>query len=72
MVVNDQNTDLNHWKERLPHRADVHLLDMDIFQDHLVLSERKDGLKTLRILNFKTQNVHRIIVTLNDYRMTNK
>jgi oligopeptidase B len=55
MVVNDQATDLKNWKELLPHRDDVHLLDMDVFQDNLVLSERKDGLKTLRILNFKTQ-----------------
>ena len=33
-----------------PHRADVRLDDVDAFADHLVLSERADGLEQLRVL----------------------
>ena len=35
----------------LPHRADVRLDDVDAFADHLVVSERADGLERLRVLH---------------------
>ncbi len=38
-----------HWDEVIPHRDDVLLESLDIFDDFLVLSERKDGLTRLRI-----------------------
>ncbi|MFQ6612843.1 MAG: S9 family peptidase [Fidelibacterota bacterium] len=47
-------TDRSNWKEVIPHREDVQLRGIEVFQDHLVLSERKDGLTQLRILNQKT------------------
>ena len=40
---------LSHWEEVIPHRADVFLEEVEIFDDFLVLSERKNGLLELRI-----------------------
>ena len=53
METPDNKTSISNWKEVIPHRKSVHLLGMEIFKDHLVLSERKDGLRELRIINQK-------------------
>ena len=37
------------WQEVIPHREDVMLEGIDTFQNHLVLYERKNGLKQIRI-----------------------
>lgn len=42
-------TTKENWEEVIPHRDDVLLEDMDIFQDYLVLSERKSGITQLRV-----------------------
>ena len=54
METSDNATDMSNWKEVLPHRDQVHLLGMEIFKDHLVLNERKDGLRGLRVINQKS------------------
>jgi len=51
METSENATEMKNWKEVLPHRNKVHLLGMEIFQDHLVLNERKDGLRGLRIIH---------------------
>jgi oligopeptidase B len=38
-----------HWEEVIPHRDDVFLQRFEVFKDHLVASERKDGLVRLRV-----------------------
>ena len=52
--------DKKKWKEVLPHRRDVLLEDVDTFKDHLVFSERKDGLTHLRIRKLSTGAEHEI------------
>ena len=47
-------TDISNWEEVISHRDDVHLLGLEIFRNHLVLSERKDGLRAIRIKNMNT------------------
>ena len=42
-------TGVAHWTEVLPHRDDVLLEGFEIFRDHLVVSERKNGLLQLRV-----------------------
>ena len=42
-------TTKNHWQEVIPHRDDVLIQDIDIFKNHFVLKERKDGLDFLRV-----------------------
>ena len=38
------------WTEVIPNRADVFLQNMDVFTNHLVLGERKEGLAKLRVI----------------------
>ena len=43
-----------HWKEVVPHRADVMLEDAEFFRDFYVLSERAGGLQRLRVVSLAT------------------
>ena len=54
METPDTRTNMSNWKEVISHRNDVHLLGMEIFKNHLVLNERKDGLRGLRIIHQKS------------------
>jgi len=49
MKASVANSNKDQWEEVLPHREDVMIEGMDAFQNHLVLYERKDGLKQIRI-----------------------
>ncbi len=51
METPDTKTEKENWKEVIPHRKDVLLEDVDIFKNYLVLSERKNGLNQIRIIN---------------------
>ena len=44
--------DREHWVDVLPHRDDERLDAVDAFRDHLVLTERADGLDRLRVMRF--------------------
>jgi oligopeptidase B len=48
------STEISNWEEVLAHREEVHLLGLEIFKSHMVLSERKDGLRGIRIKNMRT------------------
>ncbi len=48
----------DNWKEVVPHRADVLLQGIELFRDHMVLSERKNGLTQLRVMNARTKEDH--------------
>ena len=39
----------DNWQEVIPHRDDAFLQNFEIFRDHLVVTERKDGLVQLRV-----------------------
>jgi oligopeptidase B len=49
-----------NWKELVAHRPEVKVDDLDLFSDHLVLSEWEKGLETIEILDFKTNKLHRV------------
>ena len=51
METPDTKTEKENWKEVIPHRKDVLLEDVDIFKNYLVLSERKNGLNQIRVIN---------------------
>ncbi|MCC6290289.1 MAG: S9 family peptidase [Chitinophagaceae bacterium] len=53
-------TDSNEWKEIIPHRTDVLLQGINVFKDHLVINERKNGLVQLRIRNLSSGDDHYI------------
>ena len=47
------NTDSDHWEEVIPNREHILLEDIEVFDDFLVLNERKGGLTQFRVLNQK-------------------
>ncbi len=53
MKCPEGKTSRDNWTEVIPHRSDVLLEGMDIFNDYLVLSERKEGITNLRIRPWK-------------------
>jgi len=50
METDLSQTEKSNWKEVIPHRGEVLLNDIDIFEDYMVLSERKDGLRQIRVI----------------------
>jgi len=58
MEVAEDATTIKKWKEIIPHRENVLLSGMEIFNNHLVLSERSDALTHLRIIDQKTKGEH--------------
>ncbi len=44
-------TDPSEWKEVIPHREDVLLSEIDVFIGYTVLTERKNGLVQIRVIN---------------------
>ncbi len=53
-------TGKNNWRNVIPHREDVLLSSIEIFNDHLAVSERKDGLTQLRVMEWGTSEEHYI------------
>ena len=49
MEAADTQTDPGRWVELIPHRDDVLLGPFELFRDHLVVQERRDGLVHLRV-----------------------
>jgi len=49
-----------HWQEIVPHREEVMLEDVDVFSDHYVLYERRNGLPEIRIVGFENEESHTI------------
>jgi oligopeptidase B len=52
MQTPEGETGFENWTDVIPHREDVLIEDVDIFKDYLVVSERKNGLNELRIINW--------------------
>jgi len=49
-------TTKENWVEVIPHRDNVMLEGINIFKEYMVVSERKDGLTKLRIINWKDKS----------------
>ena len=49
-----------NWKEIIPHHKEVKIDDIDLFANHLVLSELENGLQQLRIVDLRNNKSHRI------------
>ena len=45
-------SEVEHWEEVIPHREDVLIDYVDTFQNYLVLYERRNGLRQIRITSF--------------------
>ncbi|MBK8498977.1 MAG: S9 family peptidase [Flavobacteriales bacterium] len=55
-----KTADKRAWKEVIAHRDDVLLEDVDTFRDHLVITERRDGLTHIRVRKLSTGKEHQI------------
>ncbi|MGB6866261.1 MAG: S9 family peptidase, partial [Candidatus Aminicenantaceae bacterium] len=51
-------TSKENWTEVIPHREDVLLQELEIFKNHLVLGERKDGLTQIHIIEWSDMSEH--------------
>ncbi len=58
METPDTKTEKSNWKEKIAHRNDVLLEDIDIFKNYLVVSERSKASTNLRIIDQKTNEEH--------------
>lgn len=48
----------DHWKKVIPHRDTVMISSIDVFENHLILYEREDGLVKIRVINQNTKEDH--------------
>jgi len=53
-------TEKEHWEEVIAHREDVFLEGIEIFEDYLVVEERKEGLTQLRVIPWNQGKEHYI------------
>jgi oligopeptidase B len=53
-------THKNEWQEIIPHRSDVFFEGFELFQNYLVVEERKQGLVHLRILSNQDGTEHEL------------
>jgi oligopeptidase B len=58
MACGDGDTSREAWREVIPHRPEVYLQAYELFRDHLVLLERADGLRHLRIRRWDGSDDH--------------
>ena len=56
----ENNTGLENWNEVIAHRKDVFLEDFDVFENHLVLTEKSNAQSAIRIINWTTNDDHYI------------
>jgi oligopeptidase B len=54
----EEASDTKRWEVVIPHRDDVYLEGVEVFQDYLVVQERKEGLIHLRIINQQSAEEH--------------
>ncbi|MCH8956437.1 S9 family peptidase [candidate division KSB1 bacterium] len=47
-----------NWREVIAHRDDVFLQNFEMFNDHLVVGERKDGLRQIRVISWDGSDDH--------------
>ncbi len=58
--VRDDAADLSAWTDWLPARADVFVESINVFQHHAVVSERREGLRRLRVTTLASNDTHDI------------
>lgn len=58
METPDDDTGKEHWKEVIPHRKDVLLEEVEIFDGNIVMQEKSGGLTQLHIAGRKGENDH--------------
>ncbi|MBC8121928.1 MAG: S9 family peptidase, partial [Gemmatimonadaceae bacterium] len=60
MEVSVSSPARQNWQEIIAHQNTIKLDGIDLFKDHLVVYEREDGLKNIRIVHLADSKVHRV------------
>ena len=60
MRASANNPSRENWEEVVPHREAVKLDSVSAFRNHLVISEREDGLQKIRVRNLITDEAHAV------------
>src|SRR5690606_14453756 len=55
-----QDPSLRNWREWVPHREDVFVEGVLPFKSHVVVQERREGLRRLRIADERTNTFHEV------------
>lgn len=58
MAAPVDNLGKGQWRERIPYRPAVKIDGVEPFQNHLVIHEREQGLRQLRVIDLRTQQEH--------------
>jgi oligopeptidase B len=58
METDINRTARSYWREVIPHRESVLLENMTVFKNFLVLGERKDGIRQIRVIHLTDQAEH--------------
>ena len=61
LMRTDLNTTIQAWEEIIPHRADVLIDYVDTFKEYLIVYERRNGLRQIRISPFSAMSNVRYI-----------
>lgn len=56
MKCSVDNFSKDKWEELIPNRENVLIEDFELFDEHLVVEERKEGLVNLRVINKKNEH----------------
>jgi oligopeptidase B len=63
----ETKTDSSNWKEMIPHNSDILVQAIDVFKNFLAVSERKNGLAQVHIINLQNNASHYISFDEPDY-----
>ena len=58
MVTPESATSKEHWKDLMPYDKNIFIEGIDLFKDHMVISERKGGITQLRIRPWNGKDEH--------------
>ena len=58
METPESKTSKSNWKEKIPHRQDTMLVGVELFKDHLVVSEQAGANRLMRVVDQKTGQKH--------------
>ena len=60
MEVSDKSPEKENWTETISHSDDVKIDYVDMFKDHMVVYERKNGLKQIRVFDMRSGESHNV------------
>ncbi|MCL3782062.1 S9 family peptidase [Prolixibacteraceae bacterium JC049] len=56
----ENKTEKENWKDVIAHRSDIFIQGFEIFKDYLVVSEREEGIKKMRVYQWKDMKAYTI------------